>query len=77
MPTARTRANSDRELIEKPRASCTAKVPTRATGMARIGMMAARQVCRKTRMTIITRKTASISTCSTAETEAATYSVGL
>jgi hypothetical protein len=77
IPTARIRANSDSELIEKPSASCTAKVPTRAIGMARIGMIAARQVCRKTTTTMTTRNMASIRVRFTASTDAATYSVGL
>ena len=77
MPTASTSANSDSELIEKPSASWTAKVPTSATGMAMIGMIAARQVCRKTMTTRTTRRIASIRVSCTASTDAWTYSVGL
>ena len=61
MPTASTSANSESELIEKPRASWTANVPTSDTGMAMIGMIAARHVCRKRTMTSTTRMIASIS----------------
>ena len=77
MPTASTNAKSDSELIEKPSASWTAKVPTRLTGMAMIGMIAARHVWRKTRTTMTTRMIASINVSCTASTEAWTYSVGL
>ena len=77
MPTASTSANSDSELIEKPSASWTAKVPISETGMAMIGMIAARQVCRKRTITSTTRTIASISVRCTSSTEAWTYSVGL
>ncbi len=43
-------------LSEKPRAAKTAKVPTSDTGMAAIGMIEARQVCRN-RMTTSTTST--------------------
>ena len=59
MPIASTRPNSDRVLSEKPNAAITAKVPTSETGMAMIGIIAARQVCRKTITTRTTRIRAS------------------
>ena len=77
IPTARIRANRDSELIEYPSANWTAKVPTIDTGMAMMGMMAARHVCRNTSTTSATSTTASSRVCCTASTEAATYSVGL
>ena len=77
IPTASTSAKRDRELIENPSASWTANVPTRATGIAMIGMMAARQVCKKTMITSTTRTIASSRVDWTALTEAATNSVGL
>ena len=59
MPIASTRPNSDRVLIEKPKASITAKVPTTETGTASSGMIEARQVCRKMMTTSATSTTAS------------------
>ena len=59
MPIASTRPNSDRLFSEKPNAAITAKVPIRDTGIARIGITAARQVCRNTMTTSTTRATAS------------------
>ncbi len=59
MPMASTRANRVRVLIEKPVIFSTAKVPISDTGMASTGMIAARQVCRKTSTTITTRIRAS------------------
>ena len=52
MPTASTRPNSVRLLIENPSAAITAKVPTSDTGIAMIGMMAGRQPCRNTSTTM-------------------------
>ena len=51
MPIANTSPNSVRVLIEKPSSSKTEKVPTSATGTAEIGMIVARQLCRKRKMT--------------------------
>ncbi len=56
IPTASTSPNSDRLLSEKPKAAKTAKVPTSDTGIAAIGMIEARQVCRN-RMTTSTTST--------------------
>ena len=46
MPIASTRPNSDRLLSVKPNSAMKKKVPISDTGMATIGMTAARQVCR-------------------------------
>ncbi len=59
MPIASTRPNSDRLLSEKPNAAMTAKVPISEIGMATIGMIEARQVCRNTITTRTTRIAAS------------------
>ena len=59
MPIASTRPNSVSVLSEKPSADMTAKVPISDTGMAMIGMIAVRQLCRKTMTTSTTRPTAS------------------
>ena len=59
MPTASTRPNRLRLLIENPRAAITMKVPINETGIAAIGMIAARQLCRNTIITRITSPTAS------------------
>ena len=59
MPMASTSPNSVRLLSEKPSAFMTAKVPMSDTGMAMTGMMAVRQLCRKTSTTMTTRITAS------------------
>ncbi len=77
MPMASTRPNSDRLLSEKPAASITAKVPTSDTGMARIGMIAARQLCRNTITTITTSSRASNRVRCTSAMESLMYWVGL
>ncbi|OAD18806.1 secreted protein [Candidatus Thiomargarita nelsonii] len=59
MPMASTSPNSDRLLSEKPKAAMTANVPISDTGMATIGMMAARHDWRNRMMTRITKATAS------------------
>ncbi len=59
MPTARTSPNSVSMLMEKPRASMTANVPTSETGMAARGMIVARHVCRNKRTTMTTSPMAS------------------
>ena len=59
MPIASTRPNSDRLLRLKPSADITAKVPISETGIATIGMIAARQVCRNRITTTTTSATAS------------------
>ena len=47
----------------------TKKVPTSETGIATIGMIAARQVCRNRMMTMITRTVASNSVFTTSSTD--------
>ncbi len=59
IPTARTRPNKVRLLMEKPSAAITAKVPTSDTGIAMIGMIAGRQPCRNTSTTTTTSSMAS------------------
>ncbi len=54
----------------------TAKVPMSETGTAASGMIAARQVCRKTMTTITTSKMASSSVWITASMECRTKTVG-
>jgi len=77
MPIARTSPNRDRLFSENPNAAMTAKVPISDTGMATIGITAARQLCRKIITTSTTRTSASNSVFSTSSMEARTYSVGL
>ena len=77
MPMASTSPNRVRLLRLKPKADITAKVPTRDTGMARIGMSAVRKFCRNTITTSTTRAIASKMVTITASTEACTNSVGL
>ena len=69
MPMAKTRPNSESVLNEIPTAAMTAKVPISETGMATIGMIAARQVCRNRMTTMTTSSTASNSVCTTASTD--------
>ena len=59
MPTASTRPNRLRLLSERPKADRTANVPMSEIGMAMIGTMEARQVCRNTITTTTTSATAS------------------
>ena len=77
MPIASTRPNSDRLLSEKPNAAIRKNVPTSDTGIATMGMMAARQVCRNKMTTSTTRMTASRIVCTTASTDCWMKSVGL
>src|SRR5258708_14842027 len=55
MPTASTRPNSDRLLIEVPSTARIEKEPTSDTGMAITGMSVARQSCRNKYTTPTTR----------------------
>ena len=59
MPTASTSPNSDRLFSEKPNSAMKKNVPISDTGIATIGMMAARQVCRNRMTTSTTRRIAS------------------
>ena len=69
MPIASTRPNSDRLLSEKPNRLITKKVPMSEIGIARMGMMAARQVCRNRTTTSTTSTIASRMVCTTASTD--------
>ncbi len=77
MPMASTRPNSDRVLKEMPTADITAKVPISDTGMARIGITAARQVCRNRITTTTTSSMASNKVTTTSSIDAWMNSVGL
>ena len=57
-PVARVMPKRVSVLIEKPRALAKAKVPISDTGMVTAGMTVLRSVCRKTKMTSTTRRTA-------------------
>ena len=59
IPIASTKPKSERLLIENPNSIIKKNVPTSETGIAKIGMIAARQFWRKTIMTKTTSKTAS------------------
>jgi len=76
MPMASTMPKSDRLLRLKPNAASVAKEPISETGIAMMGMIAARQLCRKSSTTRATSTTASNRVCSTASIEAAMYAVG-
>ena len=66
MPIARISPNIDRLLRLKPKAASTAIDPISDTGMAMIGTIAARQLCRNTSTTSATSTIASISVRRTA-----------
>ena len=77
MPIASTKPNSDRLLIENPNTPMKKNVPTSDTGIATIGMTAARQVCRNRITTRTTRTIASAIVSTTASTDCWMNSVGL
>ncbi len=77
MPIASTMPNKDRLLIEKPKAASTANEPISDTGIATIGISAARQLCRNSSTTSDTSSNASNSVRCTSSIEAWIYSVGL
>ena len=52
-------------LSEKPKICITASVAMSETGMAIVGMIVARQLCKKTKTTITTRRSASINVMTT------------
>ena len=58
-PMASTSASSVSVLMVKPASAISAKVPTRLTGMVMMGMIDARKVRRKTKITSATSTTAS------------------
>ena len=77
MPMASTNPNRERLLSEKPNTAMKKKVPTSDTGIATIGMTAARQVCRNRITTSTTRMIASPMVSITAFTDCWMNSVGL
>ena len=58
-PMASTKASMVNELMEKPNKAIMEKVPISATGMVTKGMMEARKVRRKKKITKATNTTAS------------------
>jgi hypothetical protein len=60
-PTASTSPKSESVLVENPTAGKNRNAPTSETGMVRMGIKVARQLCRKTKTTITTRPIASSS----------------
>src|ERR1022692_3786495 len=76
MPMASTKPNSDSVLIEKPKASSTAKVPITDTGTAINGISEARQLCRNTTTTSTTSAMASSKVVTTLLMESRTNTVG-
>ena len=58
-PMASTKANKVNVLIVKPASAIMANVPIKLTGIVMIGMMEARKVRKKTKMTSATKNTAS------------------
>ncbi len=77
MPIASTSPKSERLFSENPNARSAANEPTSETGIATIGISAARQLWRKMRTTSATSTIASNSVRSTAEIDFSIYSVGL
>jgi hypothetical protein len=76
IPIASTSPNSDNVLMEKPKPSMMAKVPTIDTGTAASGMIEARQVWRKITTVITTSASASKSVTTTSRMESRTNTVG-
>ena len=72
MPIARIRPNRVTVLMDIPMNSSTAKVATRDTGMAMVGISAERQLPRNTKVTATTRATACSSEMTTCRTAAET-----
>ena len=62
-------------LSEKPKTCITASVATSDTGIAIVGMIVARQLCRKTKTTNMTRASASKSVMTTSRIAAETKRV--
>ena len=75
MPIASTSASIDTVLSEAPSAVSTAKVPTRLTGTAMIGIRLARKLPRNRYTTSATSTNASSSVCSTARMVSLTKTV--
>ena len=64
MPIASTRPSSDSTLIENPSIGKKMNAPTSDTGTVISGISVARQFCRNTNTTMMTRMMASTSVCS-------------
>ncbi len=77
MPTASTSPNSVRLFSVKPNVAMKKNVPISDTGIAMIGITAARQVCRKMMITSTTSSAASRMVSITALTDWRMNSVGL
>ena len=77
IPTASTRPNRLRLFSVKPNIDMKKNVPISDTGIATMGITAARQVCRKMMMTSTTSSTASRIVSITALTDWRMNSVGL
>ena len=74
-PMASTMPNMVRVLMEKPNAASTAKVPSKTTGTARVGIRVARKFCRNRYITRKTRMMASNRVCTTSSMEMLTKGV--
>src|SRR5882724_7937725 len=74
-PMARTIPNMVSVLIEKPVSESTAKVPSRITGTAMVGISVARMFCRKRYITRKTKTIASINVLTTSSIEILTNGV--
>ena len=77
MATASTRPKRVSVLMENPSSFITAKVEMSDTGMESIGMMTARQLCRNSRITIMTISVVSSSVTSRSSMDSVTKSVEL
>src|SRR5699024_9495402 len=77
IPMASTKPNSVRLLSEKPKRLIMVNVPINEIGIASIGMIDARNDCRKSTMTITTKIMASKIVLYTSSSDCSTYSVGL
>ncbi len=75
MPIASTRPSSDSTLIEKPISGKNMNAPISETGTVISGMSVARQFCRKTKTTMMTRTIASNSVCTISLMPSSTGSV--
>ena len=76
MPMASARPKRVRLLIENPKACITAKVPIKETGIARMGISAARHDWRKMIITSTTSSMASRMVVNTASMERSMNCVG-
>ena len=75
MPMASTSPSRESTLIEKPSIGKKMNAPTSETGTVISGISVARQFCRKTKTTMMTRTTASMSVCTISLMPSSTGSV--